>query len=77
MSTSLDDMRGSELIDVGFIWFTVILKQKTLVCQFASPLDVDQHNKPEVSRKLTYLKKKNPLINKLILKKLMKFVVCV
>ncbi|CAG7635462.1 unnamed protein product, partial [Allacma fusca] len=24
-----------------------ILKQKTLVCQFASPLDVDQHNKPE------------------------------
>ncbi|CAL8071468.1 unnamed protein product [Orchesella dallaii] len=24
-----------------------ILKKKTLVCQFASPLDVDQHNKPE------------------------------
>ncbi|KAG8036071.1 hypothetical protein G9C98_004650 [Cotesia typhae] len=25
----------------------VILKQNTLVCQFASPLDVDTHNKPE------------------------------
>ena len=25
----------------------VILKQKALVCQFAPPLDVDQHNKPE------------------------------
>lgn len=27
--------------------FAVILKQKTPVCQFASPLDVDLHSKPE------------------------------
>lgn len=26
---------------------TVIMKKKTLVCQFASPLDVDLHSKPE------------------------------
>lgn len=28
------------------------MKQNTLVCQFASPLDVDTHNKPEVSHSL-------------------------
>lgn len=27
----------------------VMMKKKTLVCQFASPLDVDVHSKPEVS----------------------------
>lgn len=27
--------------------FVVIMKQKTPVCQFASPLDVDLHSKPE------------------------------
>lgn len=27
---------------------TVIRKENTLVCQFASPLDHDMHNKPEV-----------------------------
>lgn len=27
--------------------FTVIMKKKTPVCQFASPLDVDLHSKPE------------------------------
>lgn len=32
-----------------YIPFTVILKQKALVCQFAPPSDVDQHNKPEVN----------------------------
>lgn len=30
------------------ILFTVIKKENTLICQFASPLDVDTHNKPEV-----------------------------
>lgn len=30
------------------IFFSVIKKQNTLVCQFASPLDVDTHVKPEV-----------------------------
>lgn len=29
-------------------FFTVIMKRKTLVCQFASPLDVDVHNTPQV-----------------------------
>lgn len=28
--------------------FAVMMKKKTLVCQFASPLDVDVHSKPEV-----------------------------
>jgi hypothetical protein len=28
---------------------TVVRKQNTLVCQFASPLDVNMHDKPEVS----------------------------
>lgn len=30
----------------------VMMKKKTLVCQFASPLDVDVHSKPEVSHKI-------------------------
>lgn len=30
-----------------FIYLTVIKKENTLICQFASPLDVDTHNKPE------------------------------
>lgn len=45
---------------VNYIWMwcdsnfflcvsTVIRKQNTLVCQFASPLDVNMHDKPEVS----------------------------
>lgn len=28
-------------------FISVIMKKKTLVCQFASPLDVDLHSKPE------------------------------
>jgi len=34
----------------AFFYFhvSVILRQRAMVCQFASPLDVDQHNKPEV-----------------------------
>lgn len=32
-----------------YVLFAVIMKKKTLVCQFASPLDVDIHSKPEVS----------------------------
>lgn len=30
------------------VLLSVIMKKKTLVCQFAAPLDVDGHNKPEV-----------------------------
>lgn len=42
---------------VNFIlWFVaVVAKQSTLVCQFASPLDVDTHNKPEVMSSGTLL----------------------
>lgn len=29
----------------------VIMKKRPLVCQFASPLDVDIHNTPQVSRR--------------------------
>lgn len=35
-------------LSIFFFFFTVIKKQNTLVCQFASPLDVDTHVKPEV-----------------------------
>lgn len=28
--------------------FAVIMKKRPLVCQFASPLDVDIHNTPQV-----------------------------
>lgn len=31
-----------------FFVCAVMMKKKTLVCQFASPLDVDVHSKPEV-----------------------------
>lgn len=35
-----------------FIYYFVLVikKENTLICQFASPLDVDTHNKPEVFR---------------------------
>lgn len=35
--------------------FAVITKKNALVCQFASPLDVDTHNKPEVIFFLLYI----------------------
>lgn len=47
--------------------FTVILRRRTPVCQFASPLDVDIHSNPQVMISkgshvtLNYLKLENPL----------------
>jgi len=48
--------------------FAVIRKQNTLVCQFASPLDVNMHDKPEVSLTLeSFISDKKPSMFSLIM----------
>ncbi len=42
------DWRGDIYVTLYHLFLTVIERRNTAVCQFASPLEVDQHNKPEV-----------------------------
>lgn len=48
--------RLSNKVTTIFFYFlqAVIMKKRPLVCQFASPLDVDIHNTPQVSTLETY-----------------------
>lgn len=58
------------LIAYDLICFTVIKKQNTLVCQFASPLDVDTHVKPEVTFSNRYLNLLSPILYVFFLNKI-------